>query len=64
MRPMFIALALYSKAIEKAGLTQASLVAPVVFKTAKKYRVPSKSADIKIDVDDPKQLIKERWTTS
>jgi hypothetical protein len=35
------------------------MVAPVAFKTAKKYRVPSKAADIKIDVDDPKQLIKD-----
>jgi uncharacterized protein YbaP (TraB family) len=64
VRPMFIALALYSKAIEKAGLTERPVVEPVVLKTAKKHKVPSKVADIGVDVDNPKQLIKDFNQTS
>ncbi len=64
LRPMLIALGLYSKAIEKAGLSERPVVAPVVFKTAKKHKVPSKVADIKVDVDNPKQLIKDFTETS
>jgi len=58
VRPMLIAFALYSKAIQKAGLRDASPVGRVVHATAKKHRVKWKTTEIKIDIPKPKELIK------
>ena len=58
-RPMFAALQLYSKALRKSGLTDDSPVVPVVRKAAKKAGVPVLKLSVKIDLDDPKQAIRD-----
>lgn len=59
IRPMFIAMMLYEKAIERAGLTRSGALYGPIFKTAKKYRVPVKETQIKIDIDNPRQKIRD-----
>lgn len=58
-RPMFAGLQLFSKALKKSGLTDDSPVVPVVRKAAKKHGVPLLKLSIKIDLDDPKQAIRD-----
>jgi uncharacterized protein YbaP (TraB family) len=58
-RPMFAALELYSKALKKSGLTDDSPVVPVVRKAAKKAGVPVLKLSVKVDLDDPKQAIRD-----
>jgi len=59
MRPMFIALMLYSKAIQKAGRAEWSVTARVVYGAARKHKIPTKESELIIDVDNPKQMIKD-----
>ena len=58
-RPMLAGYELYSKALEKSGLARSNVVWPVIKKLAKKYDVPINEPHVKIDVDDPKGLIKD-----
>lgn len=58
VRPMLIAFALYGKAMDKAGLRDASPVGKIMQSTAKKHRVKWKVTEIKIDIQKPKELIK------
>jgi uncharacterized protein YbaP (TraB family) len=58
-RPMFAAIRLYSKALENSGLTQKSLVWPVIRKTAKQNGVRITDLTIKLDLDNPKQTIRD-----
>jgi uncharacterized protein YbaP (TraB family) len=58
-RPMFAALRLYMKAIDRSGLTQSNLVWPVVSQAAKKYDVHVTKLEIKLDVDKPKEMLRD-----
>ncbi|MGE4071160.1 MAG: TraB/GumN family protein [Lysobacterales bacterium] len=63
-RPLFASQKLYEKAIKRAGLSNDSIVYPLVKKTAKKHEIPMISPEIKIDIGDPKQAIKDFAKTS
>jgi hypothetical protein len=58
-RPIFAAQALYSKAIEKSGLTYSNLVWPVVTKIAKKHDIKITTPQITVAIDKPRAVIKE-----
>ena len=58
-RPLFAALKLYEKAIDRNKLTQDNVVSEVVRKTAKKRRVPINRPEIEIDIGDPREAIRD-----
>lgn len=58
-RPLFAALKLYDKAIDRNRLTQESLVLPLVKKVAKKNKVPVKQPEVEIDIGDPREAIRQ-----
>jgi hypothetical protein len=58
-RPMFAAFELYSKAIEKAGMTTSSTVWPVIRDTAKKYNVKITSASYEPKIDNVRGAVRE-----
>lgn len=62
-RPMFAALELYRKAINKSGLTSASPVWPVIRDAAKKHNV--KITDLKFEpvINEPRAALKEMRST-
>ena len=59
VRPMFIAMQMQGKAIEQAGLVEQGGLGRTLTVLAKKYKVPMYSADIKIELDDPKKAIRD-----
>ncbi len=63
-RPMFAALTLYSRAQEDAGLASGNVVWPVIRKTVKKNRIKTTNPEVKIEIEDPKKLIKDFRDTS
>jgi uncharacterized protein YbaP (TraB family) len=58
-RPMLAGFELYQKTLAKSGLTRNSVVWPEVRKLAKKHDVPIVDPHIKVDVEDPKGLLKD-----
>lgn len=58
-RPLFAALKLYEKAIDRNRMTQDNLVMPVVKKAAKKHKVPINRPEIEIDIGDPREAIRQ-----
>ncbi|MBF6022779.1 TraB/GumN family protein [Lysobacter niastensis] len=58
-RPMFAAMELYQEAIDDSGLKQGGLVAPVVDRAVKKYKVNRTSPTLMIMIEDPKQALLE-----
>lgn len=58
-RPVFAALELYQKAIDKAGMTQSGVVAPVVEASAKQYKLKITRPRVEIPVANPKAMLKE-----
>ncbi|MCL1633051.1 TraB/GumN family protein [Luteimonas sp. SX5] len=63
-RPVFAALELYDKAIEKSGMTTSGVVAPVVAKMAKRYNVKVTPAKVEIPIAEPRRALKEFSTAS
>lgn len=63
-RPMIAAHELYDAAIAKVGLTARNDVWEFVSKQAKKNNVPIVALEIKVDVDDPKAMIRDFENTS
>lgn len=59
IRPMFIAFQLYAKAIDDVDLTRKNITSKVIKRAAKKNRVKVKSPRIRLEVDDPRQAIKD-----
>ena len=57
-RPVFAALELYNKAIERSGMTQSGLVQPVIATAIKQGDIKSTSTVLTIKIDDPKAAIK------
>ena len=58
-RPMMAAMSLYYEALEKAGLTEKPIVLRTVRKLAKKHRVPVTAPRIKVELENPRQLLKD-----
>jgi uncharacterized protein YbaP (TraB family) len=58
-RPMLAGFELYQKTLAKSGLTRSNVVWPEVRKLAKKHDVPIADPHVKVDVDDPRGLIKD-----
>lgn len=58
-RPMLAGFELYQKTLAKSGLTRENLVWPEVRKLAKKHDVPIVDPDIKLDIHDPRGLIRD-----
>lgn len=58
-RPIFAAQELYSKAVEKAGLSKENLVWPVVEKVAKKNKLKFTTPTLTINIPKPRAAIKE-----
>ena len=63
-RPVFAALELYEKAIEKAGMSGRGLVGPQVAKLAKRHGVKTTSPVVKITIREPRKALKEFATTT
>ena len=64
LRPMLAANELYKKAIKKSGLTTNNLAQDVVDFYAKKNRIAVTTPHVKIDLDDPKQVIADFKSTA
>jgi hypothetical protein len=58
-RPIFAAGELYEKAISQSSLTTQSDVVPVVKKIAKRHKVKLIEATLEIEIDEPRQAIKQ-----
>ena len=63
-RPAFAAMELYDKAIERSGLRERSVVVGVVRDAAKQYKVPIRTVEVRIPVDNPRRALKEFGKTS
>ena len=58
-RPVFAALELYDKAIQRSGMTQASLASDVARKAAKRSKVKITTPTIKLKISDPKAALRD-----
>jgi uncharacterized protein YbaP (TraB family) len=58
-RPMFAAIRLYQRTIDRSDLTQANIVRPVIEKAAREHNVRITKLKIKVDVGNPRQTIKD-----
>lgn len=58
-RPVFAALELYRRAIERSGMTLDPIVIETVRKTAKRNDVPVSTPSVEIKIKDPKNALKE-----
>ncbi|WP_101925854.1 MULTISPECIES: TraB/GumN family protein [Luteimonas] len=58
-RPIFAAQELYGDAIQQAGLSQDSVVEPLVSRLARRHDIPVIASNVEIKIDDPKALIRE-----
>jgi len=58
-RPIFAAQKLYVEALRQSGLEPYGSIWPQVEKLARKHKVPVRSTEIEVDVDRPREAIKE-----
>lgn len=58
-RPVFAAMELYDKAIDRSGMTLSGIIAPEVAKIAKRHRVKLTSPKVEIAIAEPKRALKE-----
>ncbi|GMU43973.1 MAG: TraB/GumN family protein [Xanthomonadales bacterium] len=58
-RPIFAAGKLYEKAVRRSGLSFDPVIGDLVRRTAKKHDVPLIEAEIRIDIGDPRQAIRD-----
>src|SRR5215469_2018089 len=58
-RPMFAAIRLYQRAIDRSDLTQANIVWPVISKAAREHNVRITKLKVTIDVGNPRQTIRD-----
>lgn len=63
LRPMFAAQELYQQALDKSGLSPRSVIWPTVLHLARQHNVPIRKMDSKVEVEDPKQLIRDFKST-
>jgi len=57
-RPVFAALELYNKAIERSGMTHGGVVGPVTGAAIKRAKINTTRTDVTITIDNPKAAIK------
>lgn len=57
-RPVFAALELYNKAIERSGMTQSGIVQPVIAAAIKQRKIKGTTTAITIEIDNPRSAIK------
>jgi uncharacterized protein YbaP (TraB family) len=58
-RPMFAGFELYGKALDRSGLARSNVVWPTIRQLAKKHNVRVIETNLKIDIDDPRGLIRD-----
>ena len=58
-RPMFAAIRLYQRTIDRSDLTQTNIVRPVIEKAAREHNVKITKLKVKVDVGNPRQTIKD-----
>lgn len=58
-RPMFAAQELYSRALDRSGLSQRSIIWPTITQLARRHGVKVNKVEVKVDINDPKQLIRD-----
>ena len=58
-RPMFAAIRLYQRTIDRSDLTQTNIVRPVIEKAAHEHSVRITKLKVKVDVGNPRQTIKD-----
>lgn len=63
-RPVFAALELYGKAIEKSGMSGRGVVGPQVARLAKRQGLPTTNPVVKITIAEPRKALKEFSTTA
>ena len=63
-RPMFAGFALYSRALQDAGLTEGNVVGPVIKRTLKNRHIKLTNPKVKIEIEDPRKLISDFRDTS
>lgn len=63
-RPIFAALRLYERGVERSGLSFKDVVTPVVRKAARRHDVPVSRPEITIVIDEPRAALKDFSKTS
>ena len=58
-RPMFAAIRLYQRTIDRSDLTQSNIIRPVVEKAAREHDVKITKLKVKVDVGNPRQTLKD-----
>lgn len=58
-RPVFAAMRLYERAIERSGLTSSKVVEPIIAKALKERGLKSTPTYVRVNVDNPKQALRE-----
>ncbi len=58
-RPMFAAVRLYQRTIDRSDLTQSNIVWPVISRAARAHDVKITNLSIKVDVGNPRQTIRD-----
>lgn len=58
-RPMFAAMRLYQKAVDRSDLSQSNIVWPVIRKVAGAHDVAITQLKVKIDIGNPKQTLRD-----
>ncbi|MFD0727524.1 TraB/GumN family protein [Lysobacter brunescens] len=64
MRPLFAAMELYGKAINRSGLTLDSVISETVTKLARRHDVKTTDPKVVIKIENPKVLLKEFQRTT
>jgi uncharacterized protein YbaP (TraB family) len=58
-RPMFAAIRLYQRTVDRSDLTQSNVIWPVISKAAHEHNVKITNLSIKVDVGNPRQTIRD-----
>jgi len=58
-RPMFAAIRLYQRTVDRSDLTQSNIIWPVVSKAARAHDVKITNLSVKVDVGNPRQTIRD-----
>jgi hypothetical protein len=58
-RPIFAALRLYERGVERSGLSFKDVVTPVVKKAARRHDVPVSRPDVQIVIDEPRDALRD-----
>ena len=59
LRPLYAAKSLFDAAVRSAGMTDESLVDPVVERVAKTHAIPTRTTAVRLAIADPKATLKK-----